>query len=146
MRAETYVVYPHTAKIITEAKVEVVGRLYINEAGRVCFGSTDFAPRSSVALHSHNSWEVIFVDTGSEGPGFVFFDNKWWRADPGTAVFVPKGLVHGWSAGNSKGFKMLWTYEGSVEEAGRNWAKDHRASQSIGVAEERDATLWVPRT
>jgi len=124
--------------------VEVVSKLFINEPGKVCFGTVDFVPGWSVAMHTHDTWEIIIVGGESEYPGYVFFYDQWWRADPGSALFVPKGLVHGWSAGNYTGFKMLWLYQGSITEAGRNWVEDYRHSPIISQEEEESALVWTP--
>jgi len=144
MKDSPYMVYPATAKTHAEPGVKVVSKLFVNEMDRVCYGTVDFVPGWSVALHSHNTWELIIVGGESEGPGYVFFYDQWWRADPGSTLFVPKGFVHGWSAGNNNGFKMLWVYEGSVEQAGRNWVNDYRPSPLISPEEENDALVWTP--
>ena len=144
MNEQPYMIYPGTAKEHGEPGVKVISKLFINEPGKVCYGTVDFVPGWSVALHSHDTWELIIVGGESEGPGYVFFNDQWWRADPGSALFVPKGFVHGWSAGNYNGFTMLWIYEGSVAEAGRNWVKDYRTSPLISPEEEKDALGWTP--
>lgn len=144
MKDNPYMIYPEMAKMHAEAGMKVVSKLFINEPGNVCYGTVDFVPGWSVALHSHNTWELIIVGGESEGPGYVFFNDQWWRANPGSALFVPKGFVHGWSAGKNNGFKMLWIYEGSVEEAGRNWVEDYRPSPVISPEEEKNALVWTP--
>ena len=143
MNEQPYMIYPDTATEHGEPGVKVISKLFVNEQEKVCYGTVDFVPGWSVALHSHNTWELIIVGGESEGPGYVFFHDQWWRADPGSALFVPKGFVHGWSSGNNNGFKMLWIYEGSVEEAGRNWVKDYRPSPLISPAEEKAALIWT---
>jgi len=143
MNEQPYMIYPDTATVHGEPGVEVVSKLFINESQQVCFGTVDFVPGWSVALHSHDTWEIIIVGGESEGPGYVFFHDQWWRADPGSALFVPKGFVHGWSAGNYNGFKMLWLYRGTVTEAGRNWVEDYRPSSIISPEEEKNALVWT---
>lgn len=144
MTDSPYMVYPARAQTHAEPGVQVMPMLFINEPGQVCYGTVDFLPRQALALHTHNTWELIIVGGESPGPGFVFFDDQWWRADPGAALFVPKGGIHAWSAGSHNGFKMLWVYQGSVQEAGRNWVKDHRPSPIISPEEEKNAPLWTP--
>ena len=122
----------------------MISKLFVNEPGKVCYGTADFVPGWSVSLHTHNTWELILVGGESEGPGYVFFDDQWWRADPGSALFVPQGFVHAWSAGSHNGFKMLWVYQGSVQEAGRNWVEDYRPSPLISPEEEKRAPVWTP--
>ena len=144
MENQTYIIYPDTAKVVHEPGMEVVAKHFISEPGQVSFGVVDFVPGRAVKLHTHNTWEVIIIDGGSEGPGFVYFDDQWWRADPGSAVFVPRGFVHAWSAGNNNRFKMLWIYQGSLEEAGRDWVEDYRTSHLITTEEEKNALVWTP--
>jgi quercetin dioxygenase-like cupin family protein len=144
MSDKPYMIYPSTATTHGESGAKVTSKLFINEPGKVCYGTADFIPGWSVALHTHNTWEIIIVGGESEGPGYVFFDDQWWRADPGSALFVPKGFVHAWSAGNHNGFKMLWIYKGSVEEAGRNWVEDYRPAPLISPEEEEKASVWAP--
>ena len=140
----TYIVYPDTAEVVSEPGMEMAAWHFISEPGRISFGVVDFVPGRAVKLHTHDTWEVIIIDGGSEGPGFVYFDGQWWRADPGSAVFVPKGLVHAWSAGNHNTFKMLWLYEGTLEEAGRTWVDETRPSHLISPEEEKTALKWTP--
>ena len=144
MNEQPYMIYSDTVTEHGEPEVEVISKLFINEPGKVCFGTVDFVPGWSVALHTHDTWEIIIVGGESEGPGYVFFHDQWWRADPGSALFVPKGFVHGWAAGNYNGFKMLWLYQGSVAEAGRNWVEDYRHSSIISPVEEKNALVWTP--
>jgi len=120
---QPYMIYPSTATEHGEPGVKVISKLFVNEPGKVCYGTVDFVPGWSVSLHSHNTWELIIVGGESEGSG---------------------GFVHGWSAGNYSGFKMLWIYEGSVVEAGRNWVNDYRPSPLISPEEEKDALVWTP--
>ena len=118
---------------------------YLNEPGKMSFGVKDFAPGRFIPLHHHHSWELIIIDNISEGPGFIFFDETWWRADPGSSVFIPSGYPNAWSAGK-RGFRMLWVYGGCLEEAGRVLDKNFRAIHSITLKEERSAhapSAWV---
>lgn len=116
----------------------------INEPGEVSFGVIDFTAGSFRPLHGHRTWELIVVDSLSEGPGFIHFDGRWWRVDPGAAVFIPGGSVHGWSAGNATGFRMVWFYGGTREEAGRIWHGNPEEARGISPGEERNAPLWTP--
>ncbi|MFC1988942.1 cupin domain-containing protein [Chloroflexota bacterium] len=100
-------------------------------------------PGVSRGLHHHNTWEVIIVDNSSEGPGFTYFNEKWWMVDPGGTVFVPKGYPHAWSCGNNNVFKMLWIYGGTREEAGRCWEDDSKTSMVITPKEEILASRWT---
>lgn len=141
MKTGPYIKYPKPYRASTAG--EISGRPQISEPGQVCFGITDFKSGDFRSLHGHNTWELITVDSSSEGPGYVYFDSRWWRADPGAAVFVPKGIAHAWSAGNTTGFRMIWIYGGSQEEAGRIWHVNPEEGKSISPEEERIATRWT---
>ena len=56
-------------------------------------------------------WKPM-VDDGvvTFSPAFKIL--RWWRVDPGAAVFVPKGNAHSWSSGNTTGLSMIWIYGG----------------------------------
>jgi quercetin dioxygenase-like cupin family protein len=147
MTDRPYIVYPDTAKLISEAGLEqIVIKGYINEPGLLSFGTVDFVPGWFVAPHSHHTWELIIVGDSSEGPGYTFFDGHWWRVKPGSCVFVPKGYTHCWSAGNKKGFKMLWIYPASHEAAGRVWDGDPKTFRAITPEEESNALVWTEET
>ena len=140
-----YIAYADKAKVVDEASIgRVVLKICVDELGQVCFGIIDYVPGWFIPLHRHDRWELILVDSSSEGPGYVFFDEQWWRADPGCGVFVPKGCPHAWSSGNKNGFKMLYVYGGSREEAGRVWHKDPETFQPITPEQERNACVWTP--
>jgi len=142
--ARPYITYSNTTDSVEVQHIgEVVTKCYINEPGKVSFGVIDYIPRWFIALHHHHIWELIIIDNSSEGPGYTFFNGYWWRADPGSAVFLPKGCPHAWSAGNDKGFKMLWIYGGSHEEAGRIYHGDAQTFQPITLEEERSALIWT---
>jgi len=144
MDARPYIIYSDTAGIIKEAGLgEIVIKRYINEPGQVSFGVVDFVPGWFLAPHHHHTWELIIIDGSSEGSGYTFFDECWWRADPGCGVFLPKGCTHCWSAGNEKGFKMLWIYPASHEEAGRIYDVDPETFRAITPEEERSALIWT---
>ena len=112
---------------------------YINEPGKVSFGIKDYDPGVYIPLHHHHTWELIVIDSISEGPGYIFFDNEWWRSDPGTAVFIPSEYPNAWSAGK-KSFRMLWIYGGCLEEAGRVLDIGTRTNRAITLEEEAIAS------
>ena len=120
----------------------VVSKAYINEDGQVSFGVIDYVPGWYIPLHGHNTWELIIIDANSPHPGFVLFDKRWWRAEPGSSVFVPRGFPHAWSSGNDQGFKMLWVYGGAHEEAGRIYEGNPKTFKPISRGEEKAATIW----
>jgi hypothetical protein len=105
---------------------------------------SDFIQRHFIisSLNRHNLWELIIIDGSSEGPGYVFFDGKWWRVLPGSGVFVPKGYSHAWSSGKNT-FKMLWVYGGSRDEAGRIFDVPEAEGRPITPEEEKNARLWT---
>ncbi len=143
MDSRPYIVYPSADKSAAVAQTELVTKTFISEPGQVSFGVNDFVPGLFRSLHRHYTWELIIIDDSSEGPGYTFFDGHWWRADPGSSVFIPKGYSHAWSSGNDKGFKMLWVYGGSREEAGRIWDVKPEAGQPITPEEEKNALVWT---
>ena len=108
---------------------------YVDEPGKVSFGIKDYAPGVFIPLHHHHTWELVIIDSISEGPGYIFFDEKWWRCDPETVVFIPNEYPCAWSAGR-KSFRMLWIYGGSLEETGRVLDLDTRADCAITPEEE----------
>ena len=59
---------------------------------------------------------------------------------------MPKGYTHCWSAGNEKGFKMLWIYPAAHEEADRIWDGDSKTFRAITPEEERNALVWTEET
>ncbi|MDD5082330.1 MAG: AraC family ligand binding domain-containing protein [Dehalococcoidales bacterium] len=128
----------------TQQVGSVVSKSYINEAGQVSFGVIDYVPGWAIPLHHHHTWELILIDSSSAGPGYTFFEGRWWRAEPGSAVFVPRGFPHAWSSGNERGFKMLWVYGGAHEEASRVFDTDPQTFKSITREEERAAPRWSP--
>ncbi len=147
MGAKPYIIYPDKARLLYEAGLgEIVINNYINEPGQVSFGVVDFVPGWFLAPHHHHTWELIIVGDSSEGPGYTFFDSHWWRVDPGGCLFVPKGYTHCWSAGNEKGFKMLWIYPGSHEEAGRIYDGNPQNFKAITTEEEMNALVWTEET
>ena len=139
-----YITYFNKGK---PAEVQQIGKVvstcYINEPGQVSFGVINYVPGWFIALHHHYTCELIIIDTGSAGPGYTFFDGHWWRAEPGSGVFIPRGCPHAWSSGNDKGFKMLWIYRGSHEEADRIYDTDPQIFQPITREEERSALIWT---
>ena len=143
MDAKPYIVYPDTANSAASLEGGVVSK-YISEPGQVSFGVVDFTLGLFRTLHHHYTWELIIIDNSSEGPGYTFFDGHWWRVDPGSAVFVPKGYSHAWSSGNNNGFKMLWVYGGTREEAGRVLEESFESAKPITLEEERNAPRWRP--
>jgi len=139
-----YITYPSATSTVEMRQMgEVAQKCYVNEPSQVSFGVIDYIPGWFIALHSHQTWELIIIDSSSEGPGYTFFDGRWWRAAPGSAVFIPKTYPHAWSSGNEKGFKMLWIYGGSHQEAGRTYHVDPEAFKPITPAEERKAPIWT---
>ena len=121
----------------------VASKCYINEPLQVSFGVIDYVPGWFIALHHHHTWELIIIDNSSEGSGYTFFDGRWWKADPGSGVFIPKGCPHAWSSGNTKGFKMLWVYGGASEEASRIYDIEPQTFQPITPEEEKNAPIWT---
>jgi len=145
MSIKPYITYPGiTGSAEVQQVGEVVTKCYVNEPGQVSFGVIDYIPGWFIALHSHQTWELIIIDSSSESPGYTFFDGHWWKADPGSAVFIPKTYPHAWSSGNKKGFKMLWIYPGSHQEAGRTYHLDTETFQPITPGEEGKAPIWTP--
>ena len=142
MSERAYVVYPERA-IFENPAADVSPKVFINEPGTVSFGTIDFPMHYIRALHRHKTWELIILDNSSEGPGYVFFDDLWWRVLPGSGVFVPKGLSHAWSSGANR-FKMLWVYGGSRKEAGRILDVPEGTMQPISADEEKKARIWSP--
>jgi len=142
--------YIADSSIATILEVDQLGaafnKCYINEPGQVSFGVKDYAPGRFVTLHHHHTWELIIIDSSSEGPGYTLFDGHWWRVDPGSGVFIPKGYPNAWSAGRDWGFKMLWVYGGSLEEAGRILDGDTQAFCAITPEEERNTLVWTAKT
>ncbi len=141
MADKPYIAYPGT-KAASSSK-EIAPTTLVSEPGKVSYGINDFKPGDFRTLHHHDRWELIIVDGSSAGPGFVFFDGKWWRAEPGSGTFVPPGYPHAWSAG-SKGFRMLWVYGGSREEAGRHFHIEPITDKAITPEAEKNAPLWKP--
>jgi len=145
MGIRPYITYPGiTGSAGVQQVGGVVAKCYVNEPSQVSFGVIDYVPGWFIALHSHETWELIIIDSSSEGPGYTFFDGHWWRADPGSAVFIPKTYPHAWSSGNEKGFKMLWIYAGSHQEAGRTYHVAPETFQPITPDEEGKALTWTP--
>ena len=144
MEIKPYIIYPDTASSAISPEGGVVSK-YISEPGQVSFGTVDFAPGLFRALHHHNTWELIILDSSSEGSGYTFFDGHWWRVDPGSAVFVPKGYPHAWSSDKNSGFKMLWVYGGTREEAGRIREEDGAVAKPITPGEARKVPRWTPK-
>ena len=145
MRSGPYITYS-SKPLSTQKLGDVVIKGYVNEAGQVSFGVIDYVPGWNIPLHRHNTWELIIIDASSPNAGFVLFDSRWWRAEPGSSVFVPKGFPHAWSSGNDKGFKMLWVYGGAHEEAGRIYEGNPNAFEPISRSEEMAATMWLAKT
>jgi hypothetical protein len=137
-----YIAYPKRPK--HDPGMTVPGETLINEPGKACFGANDFAPGLFRPLHGHHTWELVVVDGSSEGPGYIFFDGRWWRVDLGAAVFVPAKQPHAWSSGNTRGFRMLYLYGGSKEEAGRIWYGNPEEAKCISPKEEANAPAWTP--
>ena len=144
MDVRPYITYPSATERVKVHNIgEVIARCYLNEPGQVSFSVIDYVPGWVIALHSHNTWELIIIDSSSDGPGYTFFGERWWIAEPGSAAFIPKGCRHAWSSGNAKGFKMLAIYGGSYQEAGRTYHVDPKTFQSISADEERKAVTWT---
>ena len=137
-----FITYPSKAAAVQQVG-DVISKTFVNEPGQVSFGTIDYVPGWRISLHHHNTWELIIIDSSSAGPGFVMFDSRWWRAEPGSAVFVPAGFPHAWSSGNQKGFKMLWVYGGAQQEAGRTYDVAPEAFRAISRDEESRATIWT---
>ena len=121
MRATTN---PYTITSETARAVEMQGltsvKIYVEEIGEFCYGVAIFSPREFVPPHYHNLGEIITVDARSDGPGFVFVNGIYRRADPGTTTYIPGGIehTHGWCAGE-KGFIMHFTYPDTADRTGR---------------------------
>jgi hypothetical protein len=137
MSDRPYIVYPGTGVMPLPNSAT-----YVSEPGKVSFGVQNFPPYYVRSLHRHNLWELIIIDGSSEGPGFVFFDGRWWRVLPGAGVFVPKGYPHSWSSGKNR-FKMLWVYGGSRDEAGRIYDVPEAEGKPITPEQEKNAPLWT---
>jgi quercetin dioxygenase-like cupin family protein len=144
MRSGPYITYS-SKPLSTQQLGDVVIKAYVNEAGQVSFGVIDYVPGWNIPVHRHNTWELIIIDASSPNAGFVLFDSRWWRAEPGSSVFVPKGFPHAWSSGNDKGFKMLWVYGGAHEEAGRMYEGNPKAFKPISRSEEMASTMWLAK-
>jgi len=145
MSTKPYIIYPATAHPVEQGQLGAVSIMrFVDEPGQVSFGVIDYVPGWFIALHHHHTWELIIIDSSSEGPGYTFFGDRWWRADPGSGVFIPKGFPHAWSAGNDARFKMLWIYGDSQEEAGRVYDVDPGTFQPITREAERGALVWTP--
>ncbi|MCL5807154.1 MAG: AraC family ligand binding domain-containing protein [Deltaproteobacteria bacterium] len=146
MTDRPYITYPapRAFSMTPAVKKELTGTLFVNEPGQVSFGANDFSPGLFRALHGHHTWELIIIDGSSAGPGYTYFDGRWWRVDPGASVFVPKKCPHAWSSGNTHGFRMLWIYGGSREESGRIWYVNPEEARGISPEEEKDALVWTP--
>ncbi|MFC1907905.1 cupin domain-containing protein [Chloroflexota bacterium] len=144
MNNRPYITYSNKGN---PAEVQQIGRIvktcYINEPGQVSFGVIDYAPNWFIALHHHHTWELIIIDTASAGSGYTFFDGHWWRAEPGSGVFIPRGYPHAWCSGNNEGFKMLWIYGGAHDEAGCIYNVDPDTFQPITQEEEHSALIWM---
>ena len=141
MSERPYIVYPRkTAPLV--AGQPVPANVFVNEPGKVSCGVLDFVPGLVRATHHHDVWELIIIDSSSPGPGYVFFDEHWWRTNPGAAVFIPAGYAHAWSAGNNWGFKMLWIYGGTRDEAGRHYHVEPDSYQAITAEEEKGTAVW----
>jgi len=144
MNTQPYIIYPGKGKQVEAGQVgAVVNMCYIDEPGQVSFGVIDYVPGWCIPLHHHTTWELIIIDKSSEAPGYTFFNDRWWRADPGSGVFIPKGYAHGWSSGNSKGFRMLWIYGDSAEKAGRIYDTDPDLFHPITSEDEKNASIWA---
>jgi quercetin dioxygenase-like cupin family protein len=141
MSNKPYITYSDNP-LSTQKVGAVVTKAYVNEAGQVSFGVIDYVPGWYIPLHRHNTWELIIIDASSPNAGFVLFNGRWWRAEPGSSVFVPKGYPHAWASGNETGFKMLWVYSGSHEEAGRTYEGNPEAFKPISKSEEKAARMW----
>ena len=142
MTERPYIAYPKRPK--PGSGITVPGEILIDEHGKACCGANDFVPGLFRPLHGHHTWELVIVDGSSEGPGYIFFDGCWWRVDSGAAVFVPKRCPHAWSSGNTRGFRMLYVYGGSKEEAGRIWYGKPEEGRCISPEEEANAPAWTP--
>ena len=143
MNQQPYIIYPGEAKQVEAGQVgKVINTCYIDEPGQVSFGVIDYVPGWSIPLHHHTTWELIIIDKSSAAPGYTFFNNRWWRAEPGCGVFIPMDYPHAWSCGNNKGFKMLWVYGDSAEKAGRIYDCDPASFQAITEEQEINASIW----
>ena len=143
MKQQPYIIYPSEGKQVEAGRVgEVVNTCYIDEPGQVSFGVIDYVPGWRIPLHHHTTWELIIIDKSSAAPGYTLFDGRWWTAEPGCGVFLPRGYPHAWSCGNSKGFKMLWVYGDSAEKAGRIYDCDPASFQAITEEQEMNASIW----
>ncbi len=138
-----YIIYPSEGKQVEAGRVgEVINTCYIDEPGQVSFGVIDYMPGWRIPLHHHTTWELIIIDKSSAAPGYTFFDDCWWKAEPGCGVFLPMGHPHAWSCGNSKGFKMLWVYGDSAEKAGRVYDCEPASFQAITEEQESNSIIW----
>ena len=145
MNAKPYIISRETATPVEQGQLgNVVNMCFINAPGQVSFGDIDYVPGWFIALHHHHTWELIIVDNSSEGPGYTFFDGRWWRANPGSGIFFPKNFPHAWSAANNTSFKMLWVYGGSHEEADRIFDVDPECFSPISSGEEAETLVWSP--
>ena len=145
MSIRPYISYPNATELVDVFQMgTIVAKRYINEPGQVSFGVIDYVPGWFLALHHHTIWELIIIDSSSEGPGYTMFDGRWWVANPGSGVFFPKGYPHAWSSGNKNGFKMLWVYGGAGREVARSWDTDPQSFLPITPEEEEKATAWTP--
>ncbi len=144
MSDKPYVIYPESSVQVEVGRLgSVINRCFINEPNQASFGVIDYVPGWYIAPHHHRTWELIVIGADSAGPGYTFFENRWWLATPGSATFFPKGYPHAWSAGNDKGFKMLWIYGGSHEEAGRIYDGNTEDFKPITREQERNAQVWT---
>ena len=139
------IIPPETAERVEAASLgSIVNLGFVNEAGQVSSGQIDYQPGMFIAPHRHHTWELILVGPGSASAGYVWAQEQWWKAPPGSHVFLPKGMVHAWSCGNQAGFVMLWIYGGSREEAGRIYVGDPEAFRPITAEQQREARIWQP--
>ena len=144
MNKRPYITYPGKAKPSEVQQIGgVVSTCYVNETGQVSFGVIDYVPGWFIPLHHHNTWELIIIDSSSAGPGYTLFNGQWWRAEPGSGVFIRKGYPHAWSSGNDEGFKMLWIYGSSHEGADRIYDTDPETFQPITPEEEQRTSTWT---
>ena len=75
MDIRPYITYPSATDTVEVHQIgEVVAKCYVNEPSQVSFGVIDYVPGWFIALHSHETWELIIIDSSSEGPGYTFFD------------------------------------------------------------------------
>ena len=138
-----YIVYPDKDKVKTKHVGQVVRRDYIDEPGQVSCGMNEFVSGAFRPLHHHHVWEISIIDRSSEGPAYILLDGQWWRADPGSVVFIPEGYPHAWSTGSSKGFRVMWFLGGSVAEGSRVLDTDPETFQPITPEEEQSTSTWT---